>query len=48
MKKGKYFFDPQLIEVIPILAIVFGSFLGIIITVFAYIAYSEKKRDNTN
>ncbi len=43
MKNGKYFLDPQLIEVIPILAIVFGSFLGIVITVFAYITYSEKK-----
>ena len=36
-------FDPKLIEVIPILAIVFGSFLGIIIAVLAYAAYTEKK-----
>jgi len=32
-----------LIDVIPILAIVFGSFLGIIVVVFAYVAYTEKK-----
>ena len=36
-------FDPKLIEVIPILALVFGSFLGIIIVVLAYAAYTEKK-----
>ena len=32
-----------MIDVIPILAIVFGSFLGIIVVVFAYVAYTEKK-----
>ena len=35
--------DPKLIEVIPILAIVFGSFIGIIVVVLAYVAYTEKK-----
>ena len=35
--------DPKLIEVIPILAIVFGSFIGIIVVVLAYAAYTEKK-----
>jgi len=35
--------DQKLIDVIPILAIVFGSFLGIIVVVFAYVAYTEKK-----
>ncbi len=35
--------DEQLIDVIPILAIVFGSFLGIIVTVLTYAAYTEKK-----
>ena len=32
-----------MIEVIPILAIVFGSFIGIIVVVLAYAAYTEKK-----
>ena len=32
-----------MIDVIPILAIVFGSFLGIIVVVLVYAAYTEKK-----
>ncbi len=32
-----------MIEVIPILAIVFGSFLAIIVVVLVYAAYTEKK-----
>jgi len=43
MELGKYYFGPKLIEVIPILAIVFGSFIGIIVVVLAYAAYTEKK-----
>ncbi len=35
--------DVRLIDVVPILAIVFGSFLGIIVVVLVYAAYTEKK-----
>ena len=35
--------DVKLIDVVPILAIVFGSFLGIIVVVLVYAAYTEKK-----
>jgi zinc-ribbon domain len=32
-----------LIDVVPILAIVFGSFIGIIVVTLVYAAYTEKK-----
>lgn len=35
--------DAKLIDVIPILAIVFGSFLGIIVVVLIFAAYTQKK-----
>lgn len=34
-------------DIIPVLAIVFGSFLGIIIVVLVYAAYTEKKAKTT-
>ncbi len=42
-RKCRHYLGTKLIDVIPILAIVFGSFLGIIIATLVYAAYTEKK-----
>jgi hypothetical protein len=44
MKKVKHCTDTKLTDIIPILAIVFGSFLSIIMVVLIFPAYTEKNR----
>jgi len=48
MKIEKHCFGPKMIDIVPIIAIVFGSFIGMIAIVLVYAAYTEKKRDNIN
>ena len=44
MKIVKHYTGRKLTDIIPVLAIVFGSFIGIIIVVLIYAAYTEKKQ----